>query len=290
MDNMLRLMNSERTNRWALCRAASTHQEAPMPKYLTCRRWTCAAGLLFAAWWPSAGHAEPNTNTITCTLEQAGAEHRGSCEIPCLVNALAINIDGPKAGASCTEPPRRVAAALGVAQANGNRLGTMQGRQPEDPTRFELVAARNGQAGVAKTPFGWFRLGSAQQDGDRLSVTIFANQQLPPTADDIRIIERAMALVSDVAVWNKADDRNCLPNPQKWSVFCALMQATEEISGGIHYRQPALQVVREVVNEVGGTRVGKHRLMDYNNHPDTTLDDIHAMLKTAKTRLQQRFR
>jgi hypothetical protein len=91
-------------------------------------------------------------------------------------------------------------------------------------------------------------------------------------------------------VWNKNDNRTCLPNPQKWSVFCALTQATEEISGGVHYRQPALQAVREVVNEVGGTRVGKHRLMDYNNHPDTTLDDINNLLRMAQTRLEKRFR
>jgi hypothetical protein len=68
------------------------------------------------------------------------------------------------------------------------------------------------------------------------------------------------------------------------------MQATEEIAGGVHYRQPALQAVREVVNEVGGTRVGKHRLMDYNNHADTTLDEIYALLDKARIKLDARFR
>jgi hypothetical protein len=67
------------------------------------------------------------------------------------------------------------------------------------------------------------------------------------------------------------------------------MQATTEVSGGVHYRQPAMQVVREVLNEVGGTRTKLHRLMDYNNHPDTTLDDIHNLLKIAQERLQKRL-
>jgi hypothetical protein len=48
-----------------------------------------------------------------------------------------------------------------------------------------------------------------------------------------------------------------------------------------------MQAVREVVNDVGGTRVDKHRLMDYNNHPDTTLGDIHNLLKIAQTRLEK---
>jgi hypothetical protein len=74
-------------------------------------------------------------------------------------------------------------------------------------------------------------------------------------------------------------------NKKQLSLFCALMQATTEVSGGVHYRQPALQAVREVLNEVGGTRLKKHRLMDYNNHPDTTLAEIHALLGEARRRI-----
>jgi hypothetical protein len=51
-----------------------------------------------------------------------------------------------------------------------------------------------------------------------------------------------------------------------------------------------MQIVREIVDEIGGTRVNTHRLMDYNNHPDTTLADIHSMLRRAQTRLEQRLR
>ena len=43
-------------------------------------------------------------------------------------------------------------------------------------------------------------------------------------------------------------------------------------------------------NEVGGNRLGKHRLMDYNNHPDTTLAEIHSLLRTAQARLEKRLR
>jgi hypothetical protein len=73
-------------------------------------------------------------------------------------------------------------------------------------------------------------------------------------------------------------------------LYCALEQATQEVSGGFHYRQPALQMVREVLNEVGGNRLGEHRLMDYNNHPDTTLAEIRNLLGTAQARLANRLR
>jgi len=206
------------------------------------------------------------------------------------VNALAIDVDGPNPKVTCNNPPRRVTATLHQTGMSVNWLGTMDGKEPEDPTRFEIVNGRNGEAGVAKTPFGWFALRTARLEGETLTLTIAANRQLPPTADDIRIIQRALALVSNETVWNKEDNRICEPNPQKWSVFCALTQATVEVSGGVHYRQPALQMVREVLNEVGGNRLKKHRLMDYNNHPDTTLADIHNLLHTAQTRLEQRLR
>ena len=253
----------------------------------------CAAVALAVLGWSAGARSE--INALTCSLERTASEFQGSCSVPCLVNALSVDIDGPSSKAACDTPPRRVAASLrqiGVRKigAGQNWLGTMEGKYPEDPTRFEIVLGQAGTSGIAKTPFGWFALQTARLDGDTLALTIAANRQLPPTSDDIRIIQRAMALVSDVGVWNRQDNRTCPPSPQKWSVFCALTQATVETSGGVHYRQPALQAVREVLNEVGGNRLNKHRLMDYNNHPDTTFEEIHSLLQTAQTRLEQRLR
>ena len=236
---------------------------------------------------PAAGRVD--ANTLTCVLDRSGREFKGTCAVPCSVNALAIDIDGPNPKKACDSPPRSVQAALHET-SGGNWLGTMQGKFPEDPTRFELVVSNGARPRVAKTPFGWFSLQSAEQEDETLHLTIAANNQLPPTQDDIRIIQRAIALLSDEKVWNREDNRTCPANPQKWSLFCALEQATQEVSGGVHYRQPALQMVREVLNEVGGNRLGKHRLMDYNNHPDTTLAEIRNLLGTSQARLANRLR
>jgi hypothetical protein len=238
---------------------------------------------------PTLAQSEPNQ--IQCTLQKSGAEFKGSCSVPCLVNALAINIDGPNKSKKviCDTPLRQVNVMLRKVEQRDGWLGTMEGKEPEDPTRFALIEGHNGAPGIAKTPFGWFALLSFRKDVDTLDLTITANKQLPPTKDDIRIIQRALELVVDEKVWNRNDNRKCPPNPQKWSVYCALMQATQEVSGGVHYRQPAFQAVREVLNEVGGNRLNKHRLMDYNNHPDTTLEDIHNLLRKAQARLEKRL-
>jgi hypothetical protein len=249
-----------------------------------------------AAQTPAPAQASAQTSTqasanrIACSFARDGAAFTGSCEIPCAVNALAINIDGPRAGFSCQVPPRRVNATLRQQERFDDWLGTMQGKEPEDPVRFGVIKPRDGKPGVAKTPYGWFALTAVREEGQTLIFDIDANRQLPPTRDDITIINRAIALLPNDAVWNKQDDRNCPANPTRWSLFCAMMQATTEVSGGVHYRQPAMQAVREVLNEVGGNRVKLHRIMDYNNHPDTTLKEIHDLLKTAQTKLEARLR
>jgi len=117
-------------------------------------------------------------------------------------------------------------------------------------------------------------------------VTINADKVLPATQDDLNIIDRALQLLASPDIWNKNDNRICLSNAAKISLFCALTQATIEVSGGVHYRQPAHEKVREVLNEVGGDRVKTHRLMDYNNHPDTTFDEVRKLLVDAKARIQ----
>lgn len=232
--------------------------------------------LVIALWLALPATAQTSAR-VDCTLRPDGAGYRGTCLIPCAVNALAVGIDGNTPAAPCQEPARRVAAQL-TRDGVGWR-GSMEGKFPEDPPLFLL------QGEVAKTPFGWFRLTAAEAGAEGLVLDIATDRQLPPTPDDLRIIRRARELVRSETVWDRQDDRVCRPNPGRWSVFCALMQATGEVSGGVHYRQPALQAVREVVNEVGGNRTDRHRLMDYNNHPETTLADIHALLAIAEARL-----
>jgi hypothetical protein len=253
-----------------------------------------SATLAMAAWSAGtlhAAHAQAATPAagfaMQCSLQAAADDYSGSCDVPCAVNELAVNFKGLKPGFSCEAAPRRVAVSLRAVGTTGAWLGDMPGRQPEDPTRFELLTTKAGVgAGVARTPFGWFALTKVEQAGAQLSLVMTTDKQLPPTADDLKILRRSAELLANTTVWNKADNRQCPPNPKQWSMFCALMQATEEVSGGVHYRQPALQAVRETLNEVGGNRMGKHRLMDYNNHPDTTLDEIHQLLKKAQARLE----
>jgi hypothetical protein len=226
---------------------------------------------------------------IVCTLKPADAGFAGTCEVPCPVNALMVNFDGVRKG-SCGNPARTVNVTLSTTGVPGRWLGTMQGVQPEDPTRAELVPGKTGGSLVARLPYGWFNVSRFEQTAQGLQLRVDANKQVRPTADDLAIIDRAIALIPNAEVWNKNDNRQCPAGQTKLSLFCALMQATTELSGGVHYRQPAMQAVREELNLVDKSRIKTHRIMDYNNHPDTVIEEIHGLLERAKERVRQEMR
>jgi hypothetical protein len=230
-------------------------------------------------------HAE----SISCQLQAGNGGYEGTCAIPCSVNALAVDFDGINAKRACTGPLRTVKASLQPAK-DGNWLGRMEGKQPEDPTRFEWTAAKAGAPDVGKLPFGWFAVLKSERTADRWTFDLDARRQRPPTNDDVRILMRAREMLASDAVWNKEDNRQCPPGQAKISLFCSLQLSTTEVSGGVHYRQPALQAAREVLNEVGVGRFKLHRIMDYNNHPDTTLAEIHALIDKAKSRIEARLK
>ena len=55
----------------------------------------------------------------------------------------------------------------------------------------------------------------------------------------------------------------------------------------IHPTPPALEVVREIVDERAATRNYHHRLMDYNNDAKTHLDDVQSLFKEALDRIEK---
>ena len=107
--------------------------------------------------------------------------------------------------------------------------------------------------------------------------------------NDLEIVIRAAAILSNESVWDRADDRVCESDDTTWSLYCALRRATEEIVGHSHHTQPALQVVRVVVHEKAAERITDHRLMNFNNHPETTLAEVQDVLRIASERIQARL-
>jgi hypothetical protein len=88
------------------------------------------------------------------------------------------------------------------------------------------------------------------------------------------------------AVWNRADDRKCPATATTWSIYCAVELAEVEVTGGFHHRRPAMELVREIVDERTKTRTYDHRLMGYNNDLTTKLEDVRTLFAEAIARFK----
>ena len=129
------------------------------------------------------------------------------------------------------------------------------------------------------------------------------SREQPVTEADLRILQRADALLKDPASWNRHDDRVCIDDEAtgKRSLFCALQKADTEVLGTYEHRNVALQEVRFAIEDAMRDRQTKmmfdalrhfrlpHRLMDFNNLPDTRFEDIHNVLRVATTRVAARL-
>jgi hypothetical protein len=60
-----------------------------------------------------------------------------------------------------------------------------------------------------------------------------------------------------------------------------MQQATIAVTGAADHRRPAMEAVRQIVEERSAGRAYQHRLMDYNNDPTTTLADVQSLFRAA---------
>ena len=100
---------------------------------------------------------------------------------------------------------------------------------------------------------------------------------------DLKIIKKADSILTDSLRWNKQDDRECADDITSghYSLYCALYKASIDIAGEYVHRRAAMQIVRFTLEKYENGRVQNHRLMDWNNHPDTTFKEIKKVLKEA---------
>lgn len=109
------------------------------------------------------------------------------------------------------------------------------------------------------------------------------NQDLVFDSADLKIIQKADSILSDPSKWSKQDDRNCEDDIAngKYSLYCSLYKASVDIAGDYVHRRAAMQIVRFTLEKYENGRVVNHRLMDWNNHPDTTFEEVKKVLKES---------
>jgi len=145
----------------------------------------------------------------------------------------------------------------------------------------------DGGIGVIRTYEGWFPVTGFSTNAATLHFRFDGKHEVPPNAADKAILERASQVIVSDAVWNRADDRKCPANATTWSIYCAVERAMIEVTGGFNHRRPAGQLIREIVDERSANRNYSHRMMDYNNDPQTVLADVRSLFAEAIARIKR---
>src|SRR5215471_13992761 len=81
---------------------------------------------------------------------------------------------------------------------------------------------------------GLIHSASAQKEDDP-----FARR--PVRKSDLLIVQRARQILDSPAKWNRADTRDCPPEANTLSLYCALERGTREVSGDFEHRGAAMQ-------------------------------------------------
>jgi hypothetical protein len=136
----------------------------------------------------------------------------------------------------------------------------------------------------------WRELSELSFSEGRLVLGWDASEEAPPSQLDLGILRRAREALQREDLWDRQDDRDCENDGAQVSLYCTLATTTAEVMGRYQHRQPAMQAVRRIIRSEWGDRVVNHRLMDFNNDPRTTLDDVRRLFDLAEAALEKAIR
>jgi len=131
----------------------------------------------------------------------------------------------------------------------------------------------------------------AEADSAGASIPGEVSEARPPvTETDLRIVRRAREILNTPAKWNRADTRDCPPGAGTLSLYCALEQATREVTGTFGHRDAAMQESRFVIDDIApNAPYYTHRLMHFNNDPATTFFDVQKFFRLLEERIAARL-
>ena len=118
---------------------------------------------------------------------------------------------------------------------------------------------------------------TAQPPGERGDLKV--------TKEDLKILERATELLAVNSHWNRLDDRVCMRGATKWSLYCALHDASVEVLGRFDPRRAAVLEVSLAIEDATQGFELTDRFRDFNNNPGTTLANVRGVLEMARRRV-----
>jgi len=155
--------------------------------------------------------------------------------------------------------------------------------------QYETVHHRETEEIYMKTTLGYFPWERVRISDDMFVFAIYWWYCPPASEVDVETLNMAVQLLSDSTHWHQNDDRKCDDDIEgnRWSLFCALKYASIEKMGEYNHHNTAIQTVRFIIDDLLPDHQFAHTLMDYNNSPGTTHNDILNVINLANMRIQE---
>lgn len=113
----------------------------------------------------------------------------------------------------------------------------------------------------------------------------------PVNETDLRILMTTKKLIPNESAWDRTSSRNCTPQANKFSLYCALREASIREAGNFRHRRPAMQIVRAEIEKVKPHSNYEHRLAGFNSDPTVKFSDLQHILDLSivdvKSQLQK---
>ncbi len=163
------------------------------------------------------------------------------------------------------------------------------------PARF-VITDRAGFHQILLKPLaqprvGWYTFDSLRIGDREIDFFIDKDPNVPFSPEDLQILAQARKLLQDPDQWNDQDDRRCEDDQEngKYSFFCALQTASTQVVGEYNHRNAVMQLIRRLIEENYPNLEYEHRFKDFNNRPNTSLEDIHRLLDEAEGIVQRQL-
>ncbi len=155
------------------------------------------------------------------------------------------------------------------------------------PIDLSLFDYSDGSELLVMYEMGWFYV--AEFDPSRI-LSWSMSDVAAPSSRDLQVLDIAEDMLSSGRSWNRADNRECPEDESKLSLYCALLHASEQVMGKPYHRQPAMQVIREIIGNRWPERYSNHRLMEFNNHELTMYSDLVELFAQARQEVSANIR
>jgi hypothetical protein len=107
---------------------------------------------------------------------------------------------------------------------------------------------------------------------------------------DIEVVKKVEAILNSPAKWDRASTQDCKADASTFGLYCALKAASIAITGTFDDQAPAVTEVRHLISRTA-PNASKYnaRLVDYNNDPTVSFEDLRKLLKTVELNLQKQM-